>query len=60
MNQTKNKIFYGRKEHSYMEKEEIINFLYFLWDKIDPSYLNEVSSSIKKMISKLESYDDYE
>lgn len=60
MNQTKSKIFYDRKEHSYMEKEEIINFLYFLWDKIDPNYLNEVNSSIKKMISKLEGCDDFE
>lgn len=57
MNQTKNKLFYERKERSCMKIEEIINFLYFLWDKIDPIYLSEVNSSIKMIISKLESCD---
>ena len=57
MNQTKNKLTYKRKERSYMKIEEIINFLYYLWDKIDPIYLNEVNSCIKKIISKLESCD---
>ena len=33
-----------------MTKEEIINYLYYLWDKIDPVYMKEVNPSIIKFI----------
>ena len=36
-----------------MSKEEIINFLYYLWDKIDPAYIKEVNISITKFIDKI-------
>ena len=36
-----------------MNKEEIINFIYYLCDKIDPIYLDEVSVSIKRFIEKI-------
>lgn len=37
-----------------MSKEDIINFLYYLLDKIDKVYLKEVEKSIKKFINDLE------
>ena len=36
-----------------MNKEYIINFIYYLWDKIDPVYLNEVNKNIIKFIHDL-------
>ena len=36
-----------------MNKEELINFLYYLLDKIDPVYLKEVEISIKNFINNL-------
>ena len=33
-----------------MTKEEIIKYIYYLWDKIDPVYLEEVNPSIIKFI----------
>ena len=53
MNQT-NYILNNRKE-ILITKEELINYLYFLLDKIDPAYLNEISISINRFIQKLES-----
>lgn len=37
-----------------MDKQEIINFLYYLLDKIDDVYLSEVNRSIKRFINRLE------
>lgn len=39
-----------------MDKPEIINFLYYLLDKIDEVYLSEVTRSIKRFINRLEKY----
>ena len=39
-----------------MTKEEIINFLYYLLDKIDVVYLKEVGKSIDRFISDLDKY----
>jgi hypothetical protein len=50
VNQTKN-------FNHYMEvvtNTEIINYLYFLLDKVDPAYFDEISKSIFRFISKLE------
>lgn len=33
-----------------MTKEEIINYLYYVWDNIDPVYIEEVNLSIMKFI----------
>ena len=38
----------------FMNKEDIINFLYYLLDKIDKVYLKEVEKSIKRFINDLE------
>lgn len=37
-----------------MTNKELINYLHYLLDKIDPLYYNEVNKSIKKLIKKLE------
>ena len=39
-----------------MTKKEIINFLYYLLDKIDPVYLKEVEKSIDRFINDLNKY----
>ena len=39
-----------------MTKEEIINFLYYLLDKIDVVYLKEVEKSIDRFINDLDKY----
>ncbi len=39
-----------------MTKEEIINFLYYLLDKIDIVYLKEVEKSIDRFITDLNKY----
>lgn len=36
-----------------MTKEEIINFIYYLQDKIDPVFKKEVDKSIQNVIEKL-------
>ena len=36
-----------------MSKEDIINFLYYLLDKIDKVYLKEVEKSIQRFINNL-------
>lgn len=36
-----------------MTNQEIINFLYYLWDKIDPVYKSETDKAIKEVIDKL-------
>lgn len=36
-----------------MTNQEIINFLYYLWDKIDPAYKTETDKTIKEVIDKL-------
>ncbi len=36
-----------------MSKEEIISFIYYLWDKIDPVYLKEVEGNIKRFLKNL-------
>ena len=59
MYQTKKNLKH-RKEDFSINKELLINYLYFLLDKIDPVYINEVSRSINKMISKIENGDYYE
>ena len=59
MYQTKKNLKH-RKEDFSINKELLINYLYFLLDKIDPAYINEVSRSINKMISKIENGDYYE
>lgn len=35
-------------------KEEIINYLYYLLDKIDPVYYDEVKKSINRVIIELD------
>lgn len=37
-----------------MANKELINYLYYLLDKIDPVYYDEVNKSIRKLIKKLE------
>ena len=39
-----------------MTKKEIINFLYYLLDKIDVVYLKEVEKSINRFITDLNKY----
>lgn len=39
-----------------MNKEQIINFLYYLLDKIDVVYLKEVKKSIERFIDDLDRY----
>ena len=39
-----------------MTKEEILNFLYYLLDKIDVVYLKEVEKSIDRFINNLNKY----
>ena len=39
-----------------MTKKEIINFLYYLLDKIDVVYLKEVEKSIDRFINDLDKY----
>ena len=39
-----------------MTKKEIINFLYYLLDKIDVVYLKEVEKSIDRFINDLNKY----
>lgn len=39
-----------------MNKQDIINFLYYLLDKIDIVYLKEVERSIQNFINDLEKY----
>lgn len=39
-----------------MTKDDIIKFLYYLLDKIDPIFINEVDKSIKNLINKLSKY----
>ena len=39
-----------------MTKDDIIKFLYYLLDKIDPIFINEVDKSIKNFINKLNKY----
>lgn len=39
-----------------MTKEEIINFLYYLLDKIDPAYRKEVEKVIYEHINYIEKY----
>ena len=39
-----------------MNKEEFINFLYYLLDKIDTVYYEEVSHSIEKFITRINKY----
>ena len=39
-----------------MNKQEIINFLYYLLDKIDPVYFKEVEKSIDRFINDLNKY----
>ena len=39
-----------------MTKQEIINFLYYLLDKIDVVYLKEVEKSIDRFINDLNKY----
>ena len=39
-----------------MAKKEIINFLYYLLDKIDIVYLKEVEKSINRFINDLNKY----
>lgn len=36
-----------------MSKQEIINFIYYLLDKIDPVYLKEVEKSVNNFINKI-------
>ena len=42
------------KKTVLINKEVLINYLYFLLDKIDPVYLDEITSSINKFINKLD------
>ena len=37
-----------------MDKEVLINLLYYLWDKIDPAFMNEVNKVMKKYIEIIE------
>lgn len=37
-----------------MTKEEIINFIYYLEDKIDEVYIAEVEKSIRRFLKDLE------
>lgn len=39
-----------------MNKEEFINFLYYLLDKIDAVYYEEVSRSIERFIARINRY----
>lgn len=41
-----------------MKKDEIINFLYFLEDKIDEVYIKEVRKSINNFINRLNGISD--
>ena len=59
MNQT-NKNLFNRKDVFSIDKVELINFLYFLWDKIDPAFMSEVNRSISNMIDRIKGVDDYE
>lgn len=60
MNQT-NYSLKDRKEIK-ISKEMLINYLYFLLDKIDPVYLDEITISINRFIQRLENSHevDYE
>lgn len=42
------------KKTVLINKEVLINYLYFLLDKIDLVYLDEITSSINKFINKLD------
>lgn len=39
-----------------MNKQDIINFLYYLLDKIDIIYYKEVEKSIERFTTKLDQY----
>lgn len=52
MNQTNYKLE-NRKE-ILITKDELINYLYFLLDKIDQAYLKEITININRFIERLE------
>lgn len=39
-----------------MNKDEFINFLYYLLDKIDTAYYNEVSRNIERFVARINRY----
>lgn len=39
-----------------MNKEELIKFLYYLWDKIDPIYLEEVNVSVRRFLKLIDKH----
>ena len=44
---------FNRKDCCYVVKEYLINYLYFLLDKVDPAFYNEASKSVERFISNL-------
>lgn len=49
-------IFLYTKE-KIMNKDNIINYLYYLLDKVHPAYYKEVKKSIYRIIKELDKYD---
>lgn len=39
-----------------MNKEELINYMYYLLDKIDEAYYREVKISVERFISNVDKY----
>jgi len=52
INQTNLK-FYRKDNDVIISKKYLINYLYFLLDKIDPVYLKEISNSINRFIDNI-------
>ena len=59
INNIKNDL-YRLEIDKYIDKKYLINYLYYLWDKIDPVYEKEVDKSISRMINELRGDKQYE